>query len=406
MKRHHFYLTLFLLYFVFFLDIMGFAIVYTTVDVISESHFGKSTPDFLIRHPMIMGGLTLAAYPLAQLIGAPFIGRLSDTYGRKTTLIGSLIFTALSFLTSGLSLILQNIWLFIFSRFISGFSSGNITIAQASISDMSSEAQRGKFMSLFNIAWGLAWLLTPFFTNFLIHNFTSLGTPFFFLAILFALSSILIFIYSYQEDALKDQNKQSSSDSVKDQIDKESSLKKLFFLLFIWYFAWINLRSFIPFYLDEQFALNSFEVGNTLSLFAVSMLFGGVIGGTSLLKEKKIIRLTLNSLLISSLASLSFSFLNSLAEFCLAGIILFFCQSLVFSSFLTLSSLLAPKQSKGKLMGFFNSVQAFAAFIAALISTSLGVINLKYPFILSFIFLVFTYLLYKKIAFFPEQQTS
>ena len=43
-------------------------------------------------------GLTAAAFPLAQLIGVPVMGALSDRYGRKPLLLISQITTCISFL--------------------------------------------------------------------------------------------------------------------------------------------------------------------------------------------------------------------------------------------------------------------------------------------------------------------
>src|SRR3990167_5425776 len=58
-------------------------------------------PDYLILpaswgtsgHALFLG-ITLAAYPLGQFIGSPILGALSDDYGRKPLLWGSLIVAA------------------------------------------------------------------------------------------------------------------------------------------------------------------------------------------------------------------------------------------------------------------------------------------------------------------------
>ena len=49
-------------------------------------------------------GITLAAYPLGQFIGSPILGALSDDYGRKQVLAGSLLISAICNLVTGIAI--------------------------------------------------------------------------------------------------------------------------------------------------------------------------------------------------------------------------------------------------------------------------------------------------------------
>ena len=103
-------------------------------------------------------GLLTAAYPLAQLLGAPLLGRLSDRYGRKPILIVSILGTALGFVVLGLAGSLG--WLFV-SRVIDGLTGGNINVAQAYIADVSERSERGKAMGMIGAAFGLGFVIGP-----------------------------------------------------------------------------------------------------------------------------------------------------------------------------------------------------------------------------------------------------
>src|SRR5437899_299513 len=59
------------------------------------------TQDWSPSSNALLLGVTLAAYPLGQFIGAPILGALSDDYGRKRLLSGSLLIAALCNLLTG-----------------------------------------------------------------------------------------------------------------------------------------------------------------------------------------------------------------------------------------------------------------------------------------------------------------
>ncbi|EDI1354968.1 MFS transporter, partial [Salmonella enterica] len=85
----------------------------------------------------IIYGVTLALFPLASLFGKYFFGALSDHFGRKKTIIVGLGLTLLSYLLSMVAVLLNNVWLFIFARFVTGFGTGTYTAVFAMIADVS-----------------------------------------------------------------------------------------------------------------------------------------------------------------------------------------------------------------------------------------------------------------------------
>src|SRR5690606_36537971 len=83
-------LTIFL---VVFVDLLGFSLILPLLPYYARE-YGAS--DIAI-------GFLTAWYALAQLIGAPVLGRLSDQYGRRPVLLVSIAGTALGFLLLGLA---------------------------------------------------------------------------------------------------------------------------------------------------------------------------------------------------------------------------------------------------------------------------------------------------------------
>ena len=106
----------------------------------------------------LVTGLLFSSYPLMQVFAAPVLGRLSDLYGRKPILLLSIAGTvgALILLGSATSL-----WMLFAARLLDGITGGNISVAQAYISDVTSEADRGKAFGLIGAAFGLGFIIGP-----------------------------------------------------------------------------------------------------------------------------------------------------------------------------------------------------------------------------------------------------
>ncbi len=133
-------------------------------------------------------GITLAAYPLGQFIGSPILGSLSDDYGRKKLLAGSLLIAALCYLFSGVAIASQQLSLLIVSRFIAGLMEGNIAIARAMASELTALSKHKTFGRI-NASSSIAYLIGPFFGGLLtdknIYKGLSISTPFYLTCLLF-----------------------------------------------------------------------------------------------------------------------------------------------------------------------------------------------------------------------------
>lgn len=147
----------------------------------------------------ILLGITLAAYPFGQFIGSPILGSLSDDYGRKPLMSGSLFIAALCNLLTGFAIEWQGVGLLIFSRFVAGVMEGNIAIARAMAADMKAISKHDSFGKI-NAVISIAFLLGPLVGGILTDKnlwggFTT-SFPFYFICCLFfvlsAISAILL----------------------------------------------------------------------------------------------------------------------------------------------------------------------------------------------------------------------
>jgi DHA1 family tetracycline resistance protein-like MFS transporter len=103
-------------------------------------------------------GLIFSSYPLMQVLAAPFLGRLSDIWGRKPVLLLSIAGTACALVMLGLA---NSLWMLFASRMLDGITGGNISVAQAYMTDITSEKDRGKAFGLVGAAFGIGFILGP-----------------------------------------------------------------------------------------------------------------------------------------------------------------------------------------------------------------------------------------------------
>jgi MFS family permease len=109
-------------------------------------------------------GLLVSLYAFCQLIAGPLLGRLSDRTGRRPLLLVSQLGTFIGFLILGYA---QVLWLIFVSRAIDGLTAGNLSLAQAYISDVTEPENRAKSFALIGIAFGMGFLIGPGISGYL-----------------------------------------------------------------------------------------------------------------------------------------------------------------------------------------------------------------------------------------------
>ncbi len=138
-------LTIFI---VVFVDLLGFSLILPLLPYYAETFGANPTAT----------GLLVASYALAQLLGAPLLGRLSDRIGRRPVLLVSILGTFLGFVLLGVA---RSLGMLFAARIIDGLTGGNISVAQAYITDVSDERDRAKALGLIGAAFGLGFIIGP-----------------------------------------------------------------------------------------------------------------------------------------------------------------------------------------------------------------------------------------------------
>jgi predicted MFS family arabinose efflux permease len=102
--------------------------------------------------------VVIALHSLMQFIGAPILGRLSDRHGRRPVLAISMAGHVLAYLLLTVS---DSLALLVASRLLSGITSANLAAAYAYISDVTPPAKRAAGLARLSAAFALGFALGP-----------------------------------------------------------------------------------------------------------------------------------------------------------------------------------------------------------------------------------------------------
>jgi multidrug resistance protein len=132
-------------------------------------------------------GMLFVAFSLAQFVATPIMGRMSDKYGRKPLLVISMLGSALSFIVFALA---KNVHTLFAARILDGITGGNVSVANAAISDIyDNDQDRTKAFAMLGATFGVGFLVGPALGG--LASAYSMELPFFIAAGFCALSSLL-----------------------------------------------------------------------------------------------------------------------------------------------------------------------------------------------------------------------
>lgn len=324
-------------------------------------------------------GILFAAYSLAQFISTPIIGRLSDRYGRKPLLFLSVLGTAFSFFLFAIAGSAPVIFI---ARILDGITGGNISVAQAVISDVTEPHERAKWFGVLGASFGFGFVVGPAIGGIL--SKWSLAAPFYFAGII-SLIACLIIWFIQRESLHEDHREQRSGVALFD-------LRHLFNALFEPFVGLMLIANFIAMFAFSIFILGFQAFTNDvlkLSPTNISLLFVmfGVVGlimqgfaTGKLVKRFSEIPLLIFGVIVSGLSFFVMGISTTLPLFVAASVALAVGNSFLAPLITAILSKHTRKEDQGGMMGINQSYGSLANIIGPIIGGALAVGHVSFAF--------------------------
>jgi len=398
--------TITTIFFTIFIDLLGVGILIPVIPLL----FASPLSDFYIlpvgisvEKGYLLLGLLIAIYPIGQFIATPILGQLSDRYGRKKILAISILGTSISYILFAIGIVTHNIPLLFISRFFDGLTGGNISVAQAMISDISNKDNRARNFGMIGAAFGLGFIFGPFIGGKLSDPNTlswfSATTPFYFAAILAFINMFLVLFLLKETNLNLHKEAIKWNKSLNNILDvfKMKDLKIIFFTNFLYNSGFTFFTTFFSVYLINKF---SFDQGNIGNFFAFIGLWSVITQAVftrfiaKLFSEERILKITL---LGSGIIVLIYFLPQYSWQIYLIPPFFGLCTGLTMANLSSLLSKRAPQEIQGKIFGINTSVSALAQAIPAILSGFIAAILApESPIVIASIFILFSAFIFIK----------
>ncbi len=369
---------LFIIIFTIFLDGLGFGIMIPIVPLLladPSSNFYILPKDASVETGYVLLGLITAIFPLMQFFSTSILGELSDKIGRRPILMYTLLVTALSYILFAIGISIKNIPLLFFSRALAGITSGNLSVAQASIADVTEPKDRAKNFGLIGAAFGLSFIIGPFLGGKLsdpnVLPFLNPTIPFYFAATLALINTISVkFNFAETNKYLKENTKIIWTKAATNILKafQIPNLRFLFLTNFIFFSGFTFFVTFISVFFIKKFDFNQGQIGDFFSFIGLWIAFTQAVLTRKLSKyftEPQILKWAIiGDGIVIGLMFLAQSawMLYFLAPF------MAITQGLSFANLTGLISRSADQKIQGEVLGINASVQALAQLIPPILS--------------------------------------
>jgi predicted MFS family arabinose efflux permease len=351
-----------------------------------------------------------ATFSIAQFFATPIIGKLSDRFGRRPLLIISLVGTVIGNFLAGTA---PTAAILFFARFLDGVTGGNISVAQAVISDVTTPANRAKGFGIFGASLGLGFVMGPVLS--LVAQKRSLGTAFLVSSAIAMIGLILTILFLPETLKVKRTDKLNILDLGLQDLLIGLTFPKLGILFIINLCVGTTFTlftfAFQPYYLKVLH-----QDTNSLTLLFLAIGISGVIvqvwGVKIMTRYINLVKILFLGLFFRSLSFVLMPIVPDIYFFLGISIIFSLFNSLVQPMISTLVSLNTKPEEQGKMAGlnasYLSAANAIGPVIAGLMVDQRNPVTYGYPLYLAGVctFIVLFYAVLKRRSYTPTPTQS
>lgn len=322
-------------------------------------------------------GLMLTLYAGFQFLGAPYLGSLSDSLGRKPILLISQAGTLLSWIIFLIALNLPDMTIFGLSlgliiigasRALDGITGGNISVSNAYVSDITTRKEKSYIFGYLGGIAGLGFIIGPGIGG--ISASTSYGFNGTLIAAIsisvFTLLAIIIWLKeSHPIEKRTPRKKESILNSfliVKRirEIDPKPIIKLLFLTKFFFGIMMAFYMSTIALFIIDLFDFNEQQLGLFMLVVGIFLAFNQAFLSRIVIKKIGEFPTLLIGLALSAVGLICITLTANFWLYIAFYYIMNLGLSLSFPTFNALISIHADPKKQGAVMGISESINSFA----------------------------------------------
>lgn len=343
---------------------MGVGLIFPVMpDLIQEVHGGD------ISNAAIWGGVLATMFAAMQFLFGPFLGSISDRFGRRPVLLLALGAMTIDYLVMAQA---WTIWLLLLGRMIGGITAATHATATAYMADISKPEEKAANFGLIGAAFGMGFVLGPLLGGILGQWGTR--APFYAAAALAVLNFGLG--YFVLPETVTDRIRRPFSFKRANPIGALMAvghlpgLKLLLSISFVYGIAFFVYPAIWAYFASLQFGWSPAMIGVSLASFGVSMAFVQALLMRPILRLLGERNAVIAGLVLDAVVFAALGFVEN-GTLALIMIPITALGSVVGPALQAIMSRTASDDQQGELQGTITSINAVGMIIAPFIMTQI-----------------------------------
>ncbi len=359
------------LLFVVFMNLLGFGLVVPLLPFFARSFHAQPW----------QVGLVFSAYAMGGFVGEPFWGRLSDRIGRRPVLISTIFCNALTY---GCMAFAPNIWAAFFIRFFGGMFSGNGSVVQGYISDVSDPEKRAGKLARLGVAYNIGFIVGPTLGGWLANPAAGpagFRAPFVTAACLALLSALGVLLFVRESRTHAVGAVQMNRFALFGKGMRHPVVGPLLLLTFLSGFAFTGIESTFGFWGQARFSWGPRQVATVFALVGVTNAIAQWFLTGRLSERFGEARMLALGMAVTVVAQLLLPFAEGLKSVAALMALMALGQSVAFPNVAALISRVAHPDRQGQALGLNNATGALARFFGPLAAgEGFATVSINTPF--------------------------